>query len=128
VPAHAVAVSEEARAERVVGPPASDRLEDALEVGRVVLAVPIQVDGGGVALVAGDLEPRAKRGAKAARDRMRVDPRLVLPCDPRRPVPRAVVDEQSVDGKPARALGNPGEHRANGGLLVTSDDDRNCPA
>jgi len=55
VPAHAVAVSEKARAEHVIGPPASDRLEDPLEVSRVVLPVPIQVDGGGVTLVARDL-------------------------------------------------------------------------
>jgi hypothetical protein len=52
VPAHAVAAAEEARAEDVVGPAARHGLEDDLEVGRVVLAVTVDVDGGGVALVA----------------------------------------------------------------------------
>jgi hypothetical protein len=44
-------MAEEAGAEHVIGAPASDRLEDPLEVGRVVLAVTVQVDRGSVALV-----------------------------------------------------------------------------
>jgi hypothetical protein len=70
VPAHAVAPAEEARAEHVVPAPARDRLEDPVEVARVVLAVAVEIDGGGVPLVTRDLEARAKRGAEAARDRM----------------------------------------------------------
>ena len=59
--------AEEARAEHVVRASARDRLEDALEVGGVVLAVAVEVHGGGVALVAGDLEAGAQGGAEAAR-------------------------------------------------------------
>jgi hypothetical protein len=66
VPAHAIAPAEEARAEHVVGPPAGDRLENPLEVARVVLAVPVEVDGGGVPLVTSDRKPRAEAGAEPA--------------------------------------------------------------
>jgi hypothetical protein len=66
VPAHAVAVAEEARAKHVVGATASDGLEHAREVSGVVLTVPVEVDRGGVALVAGDFEAGAKGGAQAA--------------------------------------------------------------
>jgi len=70
MPAHAVPLSEEARAEDVVGAPACDRLEEAPEVGRVVFPVAVDVDRGGVAVVAGDLEARAERRPEPARDRM----------------------------------------------------------
>jgi hypothetical protein len=70
MPTHAVAVSQKARAEHVVGAPASDRLEDPLEVGRVVLPVSVEIDRRGIALVARDLEPRAKSGAKPLRNRI----------------------------------------------------------
>jgi hypothetical protein len=66
MPAHAVARAEEAGPEHVVGTPAGDRVEYALEVGRVVLAIAVEVHGGGVALVASDLKPRANGGAEAA--------------------------------------------------------------
>jgi hypothetical protein len=66
VPRHALAPAEEARAEHVVGAAPCHRLEQTLEVRGVVLAVAIDVHGGVVALVACDLEPRAKRGAQTA--------------------------------------------------------------
>jgi len=139
VPAHPLARAEEARAEHVVGAPAGDGLEHAVEVGGVVLAVAVQVDGCGVALVAGDLEPGAERGAEATGDGMCVHPRTVLAGDLRRGVARAVVHDQHVDGQSARLGGNACEHVAHGGLLVAGDDDRkaavrnsrigrNCPA
>jgi hypothetical protein len=115
-------MAEEARAQHVVGAPACDRLEDPREVGRVVLAVAVEVDGGGVALVARDAEPEAKSGPEAARDRVRVDPSAMLACDLRRGVARAVVDEQDVHGKPARLGRQPREHTAHGLFLVARND------
>ena len=76
---HAVAPAEEARAEHVVGAPARDRLEHAREVGGVVLAVAVEVDGGGVALVARDARARcAGRRRARARPRCETHPRAVL--------------------------------------------------
>ena len=72
MPGHAGAfATEEARAEHVVGAPARNRVEHTLELGRVVLAVAVEVDGGRVAALARLLEAAAQRGAEAARDRMR---------------------------------------------------------
>jgi hypothetical protein len=127
VPAHAVAAAEEARAEHVVGATSSDGLEHAGEAGGVVLAVAVEVDRGGVALVASRLETGAKAGAEAARDRMRENPRAVLLADPGSGVLRAVVDEKDVDRQPARLVRKPGEHRPDGRLLVARDDDGQAP-
>jgi len=87
VPAHTVAGAEEAGAEHVVGAPAGDRVEDAPEVRGVVLAVAVEVDGCGVALVTGDLEAGAQRGAEAARDDVRVHARTLFARDLGCPVP-----------------------------------------
>jgi len=87
MPAHPVARAEEARAEHVVGAPAGNRVEHALEIRGVVLAVAVEVDGGGVALVAGDLEPGAQGGAEAARHRVRSDSRTLFARDLGCPVP-----------------------------------------
>ena len=127
VPAHPVARAEEAGAEHVVGAPAGDGLEHALEFGGVVLAVAIQVDRGAVALVAGDLEPSSERGAEAARGGVRVHPRTVLPSHPRRGVTRAVVDEEHVDGQTAGAIRNASEHAAHGRLLIAGNDNSKAP-
>ena len=124
MPAHALAVPEEARAEHVVGAPAGDRLEHALDVGRVVLPVAVDVDRRGVALVASDLEPAAERGAEAARLRMRVDARTVLAGDQRRGVARAVVDEENVDGQSMRLGRQPGDDAAYRRLLIARHHDR----
>jgi len=124
VPAHAVARAKEARAEDVVGATTRHRLEHAGEAGGVVFAVAVEVDGGGVALVPGDLETAPKRRAEAARDRMRANPHTELSCDLRGGIPRAVVDEQQVDREPARLLRKPRQHRTDSRLLVTRDDDR----
>jgi hypothetical protein len=51
----------------------------------------------------------------------------VLPADPGSAVPRAVVDEKDVDRQPPRLVRKPGEHRSDGGLLVTRDDDGETP-
>jgi len=66
VPRHALAPAQEARAEHIVGTAARHRSEHALEVSRVVLSVAVEVDGGGVAVVAGQLQTRAEGGAEAA--------------------------------------------------------------
>jgi len=107
MPAHAVPASEEARAEDIVGAAARDRLENPGEVGWVVLPVAVDVDGGGVVLVAGDLDAGPNRGPEPARDRMRVDARAVLARDVGGGIARAVVDEQQVDGQAARLVWNP---------------------
>jgi hypothetical protein len=123
VPAHALAAAEEARPEHVVGAAARHGLEDRLEVGRVVFPVTVDVDGGGIALVAGGLEARPESRAKSERHGVRPDAHLVLSGDPRGRVPRAIVDEQHVDRKPTGLPRNPGKHRPNGILLVPGDDD-----
>jgi hypothetical protein len=81
VPAHTVAASEETRAEHVVGAPASDRPQHALEVRGRVLAVSVEVDGRVVALVAGQRQPGAQGGAEAARGSVRDHPRAAGTCD-----------------------------------------------
>jgi len=124
VPAHALAAAEEARAEHVVGATAGDGLEHSGEAGRVILAVAVDVDGRGIALVPGDLEAGPKRGAEPARDRMRMDPRAVLARDVRGGVRGTVVDEQQIDGHAARLGWNAGEHAAERRLLVARHDDR----
>jgi len=124
VPAHAVAPAEEARAEHVVGAAARHRLEHACEVRRVVLAVTVDVDGRGVSLVARALEPGAKSGAQAAAHRMRDHRGAELPGDVRSGVARAVVDQNHVDGEPARLLRQSAKHIADRRLLVARHDDR----
>jgi hypothetical protein len=128
MPGHALAIAHEARARDVVGAPAGDRVEHPLEVGREVLAVSVDVDRCGVALVAGQLEACAQCGAEAARRLMRDDPRAPLAGDRRRGVARAVVDEQQVDRHPARPIRDAGEDLAHGGLLVAGHDDGDAPA
>jgi hypothetical protein len=123
VPGHAVSLVEEARAEHVVGAAACHRLEHALELRGVVLAVSIEVDGGRVTLVSRDLQPAAERRAEAARGLMRVDARAVIAPDRGRGVARPVVHEQHVDGQAARLAWNGGEHAADGHLLVAGDHD-----
>ena len=128
MPAHPVARAEEAGAEHVVGAPAGDRGEHALEIGGVVLAVAVEVDGGGVALVAGDFEPAAQGGAEAARHGMRVNPRTLFARDIRRGVARAVVDHQHIDRKPARLAGYAANDGTDGSLLVACHHDRQAPS
>jgi hypothetical protein len=123
MPAHAVPGSEEARAEHVVGPAARDRFEDACEVSGIVLAVAVEVDGGRVPLVAGYLEPAAKSGAEPARGLMRVDAGAMRARNPRGAVARPVIDQESIDRKPARLARDPAEHRANRGFLIAGNDD-----
>ena len=65
VPGHPVAAPEEARAEHVVGPSPRHRLEHAREVGRVVLAVAVEIDRGRVAVLARVRQPGAERRAQA---------------------------------------------------------------
>jgi len=97
--------TEEARPEHVLGAPARDRVEHALELGGVVLAVAVEVDGGVVVAVAGGLEAGAQRGAEASgalvRDHLGAGG--VGECGCR--VTRAVVDDERVDRHPAGALG-----------------------
>jgi hypothetical protein len=128
VPAHPVARAEEAGAEHIVGAPARDRIEHALEIRGVVLAVAVEVDGGGVALVAGDLEPGAQGGAEAARYGMGVHPRTLLPSDLRRGIARTVVDEQHVHRQAARLGGDAPNDSTDGSLLIPRDDDGKRPA
>jgi hypothetical protein len=123
VPAHPVAAPQKARAEHVVGAPVGDWLEERLEVGRRVLAVAVEVDGGAVSLVAGELEAGAKRGAQAAGGFVRDDPGAVDPADRGRCVARAVVDEQPVDRDAAGPRRDARQHGADGPLLVAGDDD-----
>jgi hypothetical protein len=127
VPAHAVALPEEPRAEHVVRPATSDRREDALEVARVVLAIAVEVDGGGIALVARDLEPGAKGSAEAARELVRVDSRTIFAGDLRGAIARAVVDEEHVDRQPARPARKPGEHIPDSVLLIPGNDNGKAP-
>jgi hypothetical protein len=124
VPAHALAGAEKARAEHVVGAAAGDGLEHAGEAGRVVLAVPVDVDGRGIALVTGDLEAGPKRGAEPARDRMRMNPRAVLAPDVRGGVRGAVVDEQDVHGEPACFRRESTEDTPERRLLIARHHDR----
>jgi hypothetical protein len=128
VPAHAVATAEEARAEDVVGTAARYGLEDAIEVRGVVLAVAVEVDGGGVALLAGDLETRSERCPQPARGGMGMDPRTKPARYLGSGVARAVVDEKQIDGHPAGLARNPREDAADGGLLVASHHDREAAA
>ena len=128
MPAHPVPRAEKAGAEHVVRAAAGDRLEQALEVGGVVLPVPVEVDGGGIALVAGDLESTSERGAEPARGRVRVDAGAEIAGYVRCGVARAVVDEQHVDRQAARLGGNRTEDSAHGRLLVPRHDNGKRPA
>ena len=128
MPAHPVATAEEAGAEHVVGAPAGNRVEHALEIRGVVLAVAVEVDGGGVPLVAGDLEPGAQGSAEAARHGVRVHPRTVFPSDPGRGVARAVVDQQHVNGQTARLGGDAPNDSTDRSLLIPRDHNRKRPA
>jgi hypothetical protein len=60
VPGHALAPAKEPRTEHVVGAPARHRFKHAFEVGGVVLAVAVDVERRGIALVAGYLQARAQ--------------------------------------------------------------------
>ena len=122
---HALAPAEEARAEHVVGAAARDRVEHALEVGRVVLAVAVEVDGGGVALVA-----RRSRGpVRSAAPR----PREVACESTRAPCSRAIAAVASREpssttststGRPHASSGMPASTPPTRGLLVACHDDR----
>jgi len=127
VPAHALARPEEARPEHVVRPAARDRLEHAREVGRVVLAVAVDVDGRGVALVAGCFEPGPKRGSETAAVRMGDDARAELAPDAGRCIRGAVVDEQHIDRKPTSFRRKSTEDAAHSSLLISRNDDRQAP-
>ena len=81
MPAHAVAVAEEAGAENVVGAACGNGCEHGVEVGGVVLAVAVEVDRGGVAVVAGGVEARAQRGPEAAAALVGDHARAVLAAD-----------------------------------------------
>jgi hypothetical protein len=102
---------------------ANDRLEHTLEVRWVVLAVAVEVDRGGVALVARDAKPRAQRRPQPAGRFVRVDARAVLAPDRGRGVARAVVHEQHVHRQAAGLARNAGEHAADRRLLVAGDND-----
>jgi hypothetical protein len=128
MPRHAVAVAEEARADHVLRATARDRLEHAREVGGVVLAVTVEVDRRGVALVARQLEPRPKRCAEAARDRMRDHPRAVLPADLGRAVARAVIDEQDIDRHAARVVRDATNDSTDGSLLIARHHNGQAPS
>lgn len=128
MPAHSLAATEEAGPEDVLRPPARDRIEQPLEIARVVLAVAVQVDGGGV--------PTFARGLEAAAQRRPDPPRAVVgahlgaggPGDLRRAVLRAVVDDEHVERHAARFSGQPGEHAADRSLLVARHHDRQAAA
>jgi hypothetical protein len=124
VPAHAVALAQEARPEHVLGAAARYRLEHAGQLGGVVLAVPVEVHRGPVAALAGELEARAQRGAEPARLRVRDHPGPGPPRRGRAAVTRAVVDHDHVHRHAARVAGKPPEHVAEPRLLVPGDDDR----
>ena len=127
MPAHAVAPAEEARAEHVVRAAAGDGPEDPLEVARVVLAIPVEIDGGGVPLVTRGLEAAAQSGAKAARDRMGMNPRTVLARDGGGAIARAVVDEEHVDIEPAGTRRDAANDGTDGSLLVASNHNSKAP-
>jgi hypothetical protein len=111
----------------MVRAPARDRLEDAREVARVVLAVAIDVDGGFVVLVARDVEPGPERRAEPSALRMGDHAGAQLFADLGRGVGRAVVDEQCVHAKPARFGGDRTEDMAHSRLLVPRDHNREAP-
>jgi hypothetical protein len=123
VPGHALASAKEARAEHVVRASTCHRLEDTLEVRRVVLAVAVEVNRGGVALVAGDLEAGAQGGAESARALHRMHARAVLAPDGGRRIARAVVHEQDVQRQPTGGLRDPGKHAADHRRLIARDHD-----
>jgi len=124
VPRHAVAVAEEAGADHVLRAPARDRLEHALEVGGVVLAVPVEVDRGVVPAVASGGETLPDGGTQAVRVRVRHDLRARVTSDRRRVVARAVVDHEHVHAHAAGGPRDPDDHVADRGRLVLSRDDR----
>ena len=123
VPRHAVAVAEEARADHVLGAPARDRLEHALEVGRVVLAVAVEVDGGVVAAVARRGEALAHCGAQPGGARVRDHLGARGAGDRGGVVARAVVDDERVDGHAAGGRRDARDDRADHVLLVQRRDD-----
>jgi hypothetical protein len=123
VPGHPVTVPEEARAEHVVGAPLGDVCEHALEVDGGIFAVAVEVDGGRVPLVAGELEPGSQGGSEAARGALGEDARPRAASDRGGRIARAVVHEQPVDPHAARLIRDAGEHLADGRLLVPGDDD-----
>jgi hypothetical protein len=128
VPAHSLAPAEEARAEHVVRTATRHRIEHAREVRGVVLAVAVEVDRGGVALVARELEPRTKRGAETTRNGVRDDPRAVLATDLGRAIARAVVDEQDIDGKPTRLARDAANDSTDGSLLIARHHNGEAPS
>ncbi len=123
MPRHALAAAEKARAEHVVRAPARDRFEHPLEVGRVVLAIAVDVERRGVPLVARDLQASAKGGAESLRLSRRY---TRAPCS--RPIAAVASREPSSTSststrQPACALRDAGEHAADRWLLVARDDD-----
>ena len=124
MPAHPVALAEETRTQHVIGASAGDRVEQAVEVRRCVLAVAVEVHGRRVALVPSDLQPGAERRADAPRGLVRHDPGAQPAADRGRRVARAVVHEQPIERHPAGLARDAGEHVGQGALLVARHDDR----
>jgi hypothetical protein len=127
VAAHSLAPAEEARTEHIVRAATRHRIEHAREVRGVVLAVAVEVDRGGVALVARELEPRTKRRAEPTRDRVRDHAGAVLTTDLGRAIARAVIDQQHVDRKPARLVRDAANDGTNGSLLIARHNNRQAP-
>jgi hypothetical protein len=123
VPAHAVAIAEETRPERIVGTAARHGREHALQLGGVVLAVGIEVDGRRVALVAGDLEAGAKSGAESTAAMVGDHPGAGSAGDAGGGIRGAVIHEQQVEREAAGGGGYSREHAADGLLLVARNED-----
>ena len=92
-------------------------------MGRVVLTVAVDVDRGGVALVAGDLEAGSQGSSEPARALGRMDARSVFAPDGGRRIARAVVHEQDIQRQPTGGLGDPGKHAADDRRLIARDHD-----
>jgi hypothetical protein len=106
VPAHPLPLAQEPRTEHVVRPAARHRCEHPLELGRVVLAVAVQINGGRVALIPRKLEAAAKGRAEPARGLGGGHPRSPLAGHRGGAVLGAVVDHELVQ---RQATGLPGE-------------------
>jgi hypothetical protein len=123
MPRHALTPTEEARAEHVIRASARDRFEHALELGRVVLAVTVDVHRCRIPLVASYLQSRAQGGAESSW-LPRLHARSVVAADCGRGVAGAVVHEQDVHPQPACARRDAAKDAAHDGLLVARHDDR----
>jgi hypothetical protein len=128
VPGHALALAQEAGAEHVVGATGRHGGEHLRELGRVVLAVSVEVDRGVVATVAGVPEACPERRAEPATGRVADHAGTVAAGDGRGRVIGAVVDDEHVDIHPARPGRHRREHCSDARLLVPGDDDREAPA